>query len=137
MSTLRLDSFLHRALLADAAATAATGLLLSFGAGALSGLLGLHETLLRFAGLSLLPFAAFVLWLARRPEPSRPAVWGVIAYNAVWAVDSLLILLLGWVAPTTLGYVFVVGQAVVVAAFAELQYFGLRRAGRWMRAGAA
>jgi hypothetical protein len=34
----------------------------------------------------------------------------------------------GWVAPTWLGYAFVLVQAVVVALFAELQFFGLRRA---------
>jgi hypothetical protein len=31
------------------------------------------------------------------------------------------------VAPTALGYAFVVGQAAVVAVFAELQLIGLRR----------
>jgi hypothetical protein len=130
MTNLRLNSFLHRALLADAAATAATGLLLALGASGLSSPLGLSEALLRYAGLSLLPFAALVAWLARQPEPSRPVAWGVVAYNAVWAIDSVLILLLGWVSPTTLGYVFVVGQALVVALFAELQFFGLRRSGK-------
>ena len=33
----------------------------------------------------------------------------------------------GWIAPTVIGYAFIVFQAVVVGAFAELQYVGLRR----------
>jgi hypothetical protein len=32
-------------------------------------------------------------------------------------------------APTILGEIFVAGQALVVAIFAELQYIGLRRSG--------
>jgi hypothetical protein len=33
----------------------------------------------------------------------------------------------GWVAPTALGYAFVLGQALVVAILAECEYLGLRR----------
>jgi hypothetical protein len=75
----------------------------------------------------LLPFAVAVAWLARRDEVSPAGVWAVIAANALWAVDSVVLLFTGWVAPTMLGYGFIVFQAVVVAAFAELQYVGLRR----------
>ena len=39
----------------------------------------------------------------------------------------MLLLIGGWVAPTVLGYVFVIGQALVVALFAELEFFGLKR----------
>jgi len=34
---------------------------------------------------------------------------------------------LGWVEPSLFGYVFVIGQALVVALLAELQWFGLRQ----------
>jgi hypothetical protein len=53
-------------------------------------------------------------------------VWAVIGYNVLWALDSALILMTGWLAPSALGYAFVVAQALVVALLAELQYFGLR-----------
>ena len=70
---------------------------------------------------------------------SRPAVWPVIIANALWAIASALLLVSGWVAPTALGYAFVIAQAVVVALLGELQYMGLRGAcaGPWPQPDAA
>lgn len=128
MSGLLPPTFLRRALLADALVSGATGLLLASGAGVLGELLGLPVALLRVSGLILLPYAALVWMLSQRSLPARAAVWAVIVCNLLWAVDSVLLLFVGPVAPTSLGVAFVVAQATVVALFAELQYFGLRRA---------
>lgn len=122
----RPSSLLRGALIADAIITGATGIGMFAGAGLLATLFGLPDQLLRYAGLSLLPFAAFVGMLARQEHVSRTAVRVVIAANALWVVDSVLLLSTGWVAPSVLGYVFVIGQALIVAAFAELQYTGLK-----------
>jgi hypothetical protein len=54
-------------------------------------------------------------------------VFAIVACNALWALDSVLLLVTGWVEPTILGEVFVVGQATVVAVLAELEFIGLRR----------
>jgi hypothetical protein len=70
---------------------------------------------------------AFVVLTATRETIPRPAVWAIIAANAVWAIASGLLLVSGMVAPTALGYAFVVVQALVVALLGELQYMGLRR----------
>jgi hypothetical protein len=121
------SSFVRQVLVADAAISGATGLLMLAGSGFLEALLGVPSALLRYAGAALLPFAVAVAWLARRDEVSPAGVWAVIAANALWAVDSVVLLFTGWVAPTMLGYGFIVFQAVVVAALAELQYVGLRR----------
>jgi len=75
----------------------------------------------------LLPFAAFLVYLATRENLSPVAVWTVIILNILWTADSFLLLLSGWAAPTTLGYAFVIFQACGVAIFAALEYFGLRR----------
>ena len=123
----RPSTFLRRALLLDAAASGATALLLIAGAGLIEGLLGLPAALLRGAGLVLVPYVAFVVHAGTRPIISHPAVWTIIVTNALWAVASALLLVSGWVAPTALGYAFVIGQAVVVALLGELQYVGLRR----------
>ena len=130
MSSFHPSTFLRYALIGDAVASGATGLLMALGAGFLAPLFGLPEGLLRSAGVILLPYAAIVAWLGTRKSLPRAAVWTVIVVNAIWAADSALLLLGGWVAPTALGYGFVIFQAAVVAAFAEAQYFGLRRSSR-------
>jgi hypothetical protein len=122
------SSFVRRILVADAILSGATGVIMLAGSGVLEGLLGVPATLLRYAGASLLPFAMVVTWLARRDDVSTAGVWAVIAANALWALDSVVLLFTGWVAPTALGYTFIVFQAALVALFAELQYVGLRRA---------
>ena len=121
-------SLLRRVLAVDAVSSAAMGLGLLVLAPTLAPMLNLPLELLRDAGMILLPFAALVGYLASREQPARAGVWTVIALNAVWSVDSVLLLLSGWIEPTGLGYAFVIGQAVVVGVFAELEYLGLRRA---------
>jgi hypothetical protein len=121
-------SWLRRVLAIDAVSSAAMGLGLLVLAPTLAPLLNLPLDLLREAGAILLPFAALVGYLASREQPARAGVWTVIALNAVWTVDSIVLLLSGWVEPNGLGYAFVIGQAVVVGVFAELEYVGLRRA---------
>ncbi|WP_437961192.1 hypothetical protein WME76_17205 [Sorangium sp. So ce119] len=128
MSFLSSPLFLRRALLADAIVSGATGLLMLAGAAPLAGVVGLPEALLRWSGASLLPFAAIVAWLGTRERPARAAVLAVVVANALWVIDSVLLLALGWVEPTALGYAFVAAQALVVALFAEAQALGLRRA---------
>ncbi|MCY1343018.1 hypothetical protein D9M68_313770 [compost metagenome] len=127
MTTVQPSLLLRRVLLADGLVSGATGLLMLLAADWLGAFLELPRGLLFGAGLSLLPFAAALFWLARRETLSRPLVWAVIAINAVWVLDSLLLLVSGWVAPNLLGHAFVIAQAVAVLAFAELQWFGLKR----------
>ena len=130
MSTIDPHLPLRRALLADGLISGAMGLMLLAGAGLVAGPLGLPENLLRGAGLVLLPFAGGVLWLARQAVPDALAVKAVIAANAGWVVLSVLLLVAGWVNPTSLGQAFVIAQALAVAVFAELQLIGWRRANR-------
>ena len=120
-------TFLRRALTIDAAISGTTALALLAGASLLEGPLGLSVSLLHGAGLSLIPFTALLIYLLRRDPLPRGAAWFVVVCNALWAVDSILLLFTNWVDPTLLGQVFVVFQAIVVAAFAELQYVALRR----------
>jgi hypothetical protein len=127
MSLFRMSPFLRRVLLADALISGATGLLMLVGAGVLTSMLDLPAALLRTAGLILLPYALFVVYVATRSS-QRAAVWAVILINALWAIDSIVLMLSGWVAPNALGYAFVIVQAVTVAVLAELQYIGMRRA---------
>jgi hypothetical protein len=119
--------FLRMVLLADAVATAATGVLMVAASAPLEAWLNIPARLLFFAGAALLPYAAFVFYLSSQERVARSAVWAVVTCNALWTVDSLILLTTGWIAPSTLGYAFVLAQAAVVAVFCELQFTGLRR----------
>jgi hypothetical protein len=124
---LRQITNLRFALLADAVASGATGLMMIAGADLLTGLLGLPVALMREAGLLLVPYVALVALVGTRETIWRPAVKVIIALNVAWVAGSVGLLLGGFVAPTALGYAFVIFQAVVVGVFAELQVMGLRR----------
>jgi hypothetical protein len=121
-------TFLRRILSLDAACSAAMGIVLIMFAPTLGTWLGLPADLLREAGIVLLPFAVFVCYVASLTEPSRLAVWSIIVLNAIWTLDSIALLMTDWVSPTALGTTFIVGQALSVAGFAELEYIALRKA---------
>lgn len=127
MSTNSPSPLLRRVLYADAAVSGVSALILIAGAGLTAGWLGLPEPLLRICGLLFVPFSAAVAFVATRQELLPQAVWAILIANAGWAIGSIAFLFSGWVAPTPLGTAVVVLQALVVAAFAELQFIGLRR----------
>ena len=118
--------FLRRILGLDSLSCLAMGLLMGLGAGALAPLFGLPETLIRVAGLMLLPLAAFIGWLASRPSPPRLLVWAVIIGNLAWTAESFLTL--GQSQATALGTAFASAQAVAVLSLAMLEYVGIRKA---------
>lgn len=120
-------SLLKFALVADALASGATGLLMAAGAGLLTGLLVLPEQLLLYAGLFLLPYAAFVAWAGLRQEIPRQAAGWIAALNIVWSAGSFALIASDAVSPSLLGHLFVAAQATVVATFAVLQIAGLRQ----------
>jgi hypothetical protein len=125
-NTIQPSVLLRRVLWADAIVSAAVGALMALGAPALHGLLGLPVALLLIAGVALLPYAAYLVWLATRPCVPRAAVWLPIALNLVWAVDCGLVLFGAGAHPTALGEAFIALQIVTVLAFAELEFIGLR-----------
>ena len=124
----RHTSLLRRALAADAIGSGTLGIALIVAAGPFAQLFGLTESMLSVVGLLLLPWAAWTGWLALQSDPPRTQVWSVIGINTLWVIDSVLLLMSGWVQPNALGTAFIVAQAVAVGVFAELQYVGVRRA---------
>jgi hypothetical protein len=117
--------FLRRVLALDSLSCVAMGLLMGLGAASLAPLFGLPEPLVRTAGLVLLPLAAFIFWLATRPNPPRALVWVVILGNLAWTAESFVTL--GQSQTTALGTAFVSAQAVAVLGLALLEYVGIRK----------
>ena len=127
MTSIRSSSFLRRVLVVDAVFSGVSGVAMIAFAEMLASVLQLPVHLLSEAGILLLPFAAFVGFVASRSEPARLAVWAIIAINIVWAVDSIVLLFTGWVAPNALGYAAVIAQAAGVLVLADLEYRGVKR----------
>ena len=127
MTPIRASSFLRRVLTIDAVFSGVSGIAMIAFAEVFANLLQLPVELISEAGIILVPFAAFVAFVASRSEPARVAVWAIIAINIVWAVDSIVLLFSGWVAPNALGYAVVIAQAAGVLALADLEYMGLKR----------
>jgi hypothetical protein len=80
-----------------------------------------------WAGIALVPWVALLAALSLRPRVPAADVWTVIAGNALWAAASVVLAFSGWIDANALGTTVIVGQALVVAVFAELQYTALRR----------
>jgi hypothetical protein len=116
---------LRRLVLIDAGTCLASGLILSAFSQQLARLFGLPAALLLYAGLSLFPVAALMIWIATREEMPDAGVRAVLVGNGLWIIGSVLLLVVGQVAPTPLGYGFVVAQAIVVALLADLEYLAL------------
>ena len=105
----------------DAVVTGANGAAYLAAAGPIGDLLGLEPSLLRGVGAFLLAFAVCV-WFA-----PRAAVPVIASANVAWAAGSIVAAIADWGSPSTTGTVWIVLQAIVVAAFAELQLAALRR----------
>ena len=118
--------FPRRVLTIDALTCFATGVMLAALPTPLANLFGLAPELLFYAGLALFPCAALMIWVALRAELIRPLANVIIAGNVAWAAGSALVLAI--TSPTTLGYAFVIAQAVVVIALADFEWIALRKA---------
>jgi hypothetical protein len=67
-----------------------------------------------------------VWFVATRPVVPRLPVADIAAANAVWALGSVTFAAAGASSPTTVGTVWIVLQALVVAGFAALQALAIR-----------
>ena len=122
------STVLRRTLTVDAVVSAAAAFVLVLAGGQIAQWLAIPETLLRSAGIVLVPFAIYVGILARRVVVPRASVIAVIGMNIAWVIGSLWLAMGSTVQPNAAGYAFIVVQALAVAVLAEMQYIGLRRA---------
>jgi hypothetical protein len=124
------DGLLRLALRADAAISAVAGVPLLLAGGPLADELGPSSVLLRLFGAAFVVYGAVVWRLAARPAIPRGPVLAVIVGNALGAILVIVDLVEGWLPLTTAGVVVAVGLALHTTVFADLQFLGLRRAGR-------
>jgi hypothetical protein len=110
----------------DAVVTGANGVAYLAAAEPLEDLLGVSAELMRPIGAFLVLFAAAVWFVATRRMVPRAAVLAIATANAVWALGSLAFAAAGASSPNTVGTVWVLLQALVVAGFAALQALASR-----------
>jgi hypothetical protein len=120
-------NLLRGALRLDAAVSGAAGIAYIAAVGPLSDWLDVPGALLLVAGATLVAWGVALTRLAARRSVAPAAIWTVIALNAAWVADSLLMLAVDGFSPSLAGQVVVVVQAAGVIGFAALQYAGLRR----------
>ena len=120
-------SLLRRMLQANSIFCALSGVTFIAAAGPLAALVGLPAPALLITGVILLPYALFLWYGASKERIDHRLAWAAIILDALWVVDSAIILATGWLPLTNAGWWIVLGLAVIVALFAELQYIGLRR----------
>lgn len=121
---------LRAVLIVDAATCALMGAVLSLGARLIADLTGLAPALLAAAGMSLLPIAAFMAFVASRPAVPPLGAWLVIAGNAMWVAGSVVLLAPQIGGANAIGIAFIAAQALAVAALTWLEWAALRGAAR-------
>jgi hypothetical protein len=127
MSTLAISPLLRFALRLDAVASATVGVLTLIGANPVSSWVGAPGAAVVVVGAFMLVYGAAIGWLSTYRRLDIRLVWAVIVGNLVWVVGSVLLTTSDWLSPATLGLVLLLGQALAVAVFAQLQYLGLRQ----------
>lgn len=127
MSHLDPSPLLRFALRLDSVGSIAAGVLTIAFLQMLLTQLGAPQPWVLFVGVFMLAYGVAIGWLSARPRLPTALVWGVVIGNGLWAAGSVALAFSGLIEPTRLGIALIVGQAVAVAVFTELQYIGLRR----------
>ncbi len=121
------DRLLRRALTANAAFCMASGLGMSIFSGPLADWLGAPRAVLIVVGIGLIPWGATLLAFSSRSELRRADAWTAILGDDAWVLGTLILVLGFPTALSSAGNAVAVAVALVVAAFAVLQYLGMRR----------
>lgn len=127
MTAIR-STFLRAVIGLDAAVCGLLGVAFAAGGAAAADMTGLSLAFTRPLGLFLVAYAALLVWMALKAQLPRPAVWGLAAFNALWTVESVLIVALGWVAPNPTGETLLYLQAAGALGVAAMQVLALRLA---------
>ena len=127
MNRLTVSPLLRFALRLDAVATLVSGALTCLFVSRLQSEIGTAAAPVLAVGIFMLVYGVVVGVLSTLQRLPTWAVWTVILGNALWVIESILLSVSGWIQPSTVGLALLLAQAAAVAAFAELQYVGLRR----------
>ena len=119
------SNFLRNAFRANGAFSGLSGLVMLVADGMVAVVLDAYDALgaIRFVGLNLVVFSAFLFWLASRERIATALTWAVIGADLVWVLGSWLAIGAGMTSGGGTWAVAIVADIVLV--FAILQWFGL------------
>ena len=118
----------HRTVLLDAIATAASGVLMLAARNILYPFFGLTSArLLDIVAVTFIAYAAAIAMVAARPAISRAVLMTIVGVNVASAVASVAILIAFWTELDPIGRGLIILVALIVEAFATLQFAAARR----------
>ena len=117
---------LKTAMIENAMFSGLTGVVLIFGAAWLDTWLGAPGWLLAALGAGLIGYAAFLVTTARNPRWMRFGGTNAVVGDVAWVLGAAALILVTD-ALTTKGEIALATVSAIVAAFAALQWIGLRR----------
>jgi hypothetical protein len=121
-------SFIQRVLYADHTVSGLSGLAFVAAPAPIARFIGWSDPRWIFAtGILLIAFSAGLFFIARQPRPDRRLVWAAVGLNAAWVAASFALVVTGWLPLAPAGKWAVLIVADVVAAFAALEIYALRR----------
>ena len=113
----------HRILQLNGSATALSALAMLATRGILPSLFGLDAPIvLDVVAVAFLAYAAALFVAAARTPVSSRTMMAFTAADAAWVVGSAIVLILFWPQFAPLGRLLIIAVALVVEAFATLQY---------------
>jgi hypothetical protein len=135
MNVFQPSILLRRVLLANALGNGLLGAAAILFTQLLADLLGLSSTAVMAAGIYLVLYAGMTGWLASRETLTSLIIWALMGFNAVWAFESIVLLVFDFVSPNGLGTLVVCAEAWLALLFVELQHVGLCRSKPLRRGG--
>lgn len=118
----------HRIVRTNATATAASGVLMLAARAMLYPYFGLESPLLLdVIAIGFIAYAGVMAVAARRPAMSRATLLALAAADASWVVFSAGVLMVFWSEFDPIGRALIIAVALVVEAFATLQFAAARR----------
>ncbi len=124
---IRVSPLLRLALRLDALMSLAAGAATLTRASALAAEIGAPAAAVTALGAFMLAYGLLAGVLGTCRQLPRWLVLGLVIGNALWALDSLLLLATGWIDPSWFGVSLIVAQALLVALVSALQGAGLQR----------
>jgi len=119
---------LRNALRANSIFCVLSGLLLTVGAEPITTFLGWSTPIpLIVIGIGLLPYGVLLFRRVARATIDARAGMFYVGIDTAWVGASIILLLTNWVPFTTEGKWVIALQALIVAGFAALQFFGVQR----------